>query len=507
MKNLLLSLLLALAGAVLISNTCLHADSGTDQAKSLRPNIVFLMTDDQRWDTLGCYGRTDVITPNIDELAAQGVVFDNAYYAVAICMPSRATMFTGRYFSDHQSGFTYPFNRTLPREEFAESYPARLKQAGYRTGFVGKFGIRLEDSRKTAVEHFDYFVKGNSVVVPSDDPDLKQIYRRDRPANERTLKKGDAMIRFLETQPAGEPFCLSISFDAVKNDRDRDMYAPHVEIFKDKRMWVPENWVEGKSARLPEVLDYCRGTYLHVARTSTPELYQKLARRFAVQGYTVDQQVGRLMAKLKEMDVLDNTIVIYTSDNGRFHGSQGLYDKAILYDESMKEPLVIFDGRAPDSQRGRRVDAMVSSVDVAPTILALAGVEAPEIMKGRDLCGLLDDTQDMSGWRDTVLMENLFLQEIFSSSKKRADAAKRNDEIIAGNRSYRTRGVRTERYKYFSYYEHSPVIEELYDLEADPHEQNNLISNPEFGAVLAELRKKTEELHAEATESREKIPH
>ena len=153
-------------------------------------------------------------TPHIDKLAAQGVVFDNAHYAVAICMPSRATMFTGRYFSDHKSGFTYPYNRTLPKQEFADSYPAKLRAVGYRTGFIGKFGIRLEGSNQTAAEHFDFFVHGESVVVPSDDTDLNNIYRRDRPREERTIKKGDAMIRFLETQPKGQPFCLSISFKA-----------------------------------------------------------------------------------------------------------------------------------------------------------------------------------------------------------------------------------------------------------------------------------------------------
>ena len=201
-------------------------------AETSKPNIVFLMTDDQRWDMLGCYGRKDVITPYIDKLAEEGVVFDNAYYAVAICMPSRATMFTGRYFSDHRSGFTYPFNRTLPKEEFAESYPAKLKEVGYRTGFVGKFGIRLEDSNATAAEFFDFFVVGNKVVVPEDDAELKKIYRKDRPANERTLKKGDAMLRFLETQPKDQPFCLSISFDAVKNDRNSDMYPPDVDALE-----------------------------------------------------------------------------------------------------------------------------------------------------------------------------------------------------------------------------------------------------------------------------------
>lgn len=469
-------------------------------AAIMRPNIVFLLTDDQRWDTLGCYGRTDVITPNIDKLAAKGVAFDNAFYAVAICMPSRATMFTGRYFSDHRSGFTYPYNRPLSKEEFADSYPARLKDVGYRTGFVGKFGIRLEGSNQTAIEHFDYFVSGNNPIVPKDDPGLKHIYRKDRPANERTLKKGDAMIRFLETQPKGQPFCLSISFDAVKNDRDSDMYPPHVEVLKDMEMWVPPNWVEGKSERLPELLDHCRGTYLHLARTSTPEEYQRRTRRFAVQGYTVDKQVERLMAKLEEMGVLDNTIVIYTSDNGRFHGSQGLFDKAILYEESMKQPLIVFDGRAPESQHGKRVDAMVSSADVAPTILSLAGLDVPQRMKGVDLSGLLDGTQDMSEWRDSVLMENFFIQEIHSAGiKKHPDIPALNNEIIAGNRSYRTQGVRTKRFKYFKYHEHDPVIEELYDLEADPYEQNNLINNPEYASVLADLRKETDELISAAT--------
>ncbi|TWT91230.1 sulfatase-like hydrolase/transferase [Neorhodopirellula pilleata] len=467
--------------------------------QTARPNIVFLMTDDQRWDMFGCYGRNDVETPNIDKLAAQGVVFDNAYYAVAICMPSRATMFTGRYFSDHRSGFTYPYDRAIPKEEFADSYPAQLKQAGYRTGFVGKFGTRLEEMEKSVAESFDYFVVGDNVYFPKGDPGLEQIYRHDRPRQERTLKKGDAMIRFLETQPIEQPFCLSISFDAVKNDKDSDMYAPHVERFKDRQMWVPENWVAGKNDRLPDVLDHCRGTYLHVARTATPEQYQNVARRFAVQGYTVDLQVERLMAKLEEMGVLENTVVIYTSDNGRFHGSQGLFDKAILYEEAMKEPLIIFDGRAPQSQRGRRVDAMVSSVDIAPTILSLAGLKTPEIVKGRDLRGLLKGTQDLSQWRDAVLLENFFIQEIHAAGvKKRPDIPELNDELIAGNRSYRTQGIRTDRYKYFRYHEHDPVIEELYDLAKDPHELNNLVSNPEYADVLSKLRTKTEELLAEA---------
>jgi arylsulfatase A-like enzyme len=463
-----------------------------------QPNIVFLMTDDQRWDMLGCYGRKDVITPNIDKLAEKGVVFDNAFYAVAICMPSRTTMFTGRYFSDHRGGFTYPYNRTIPKNEFAESYPAKLKEAGYRTGFVGKFNVRLEGNRGTVPEFFDYFVEGNAVVLPKDDPGLKEIYRKDRPANERTLKKGDAMIRFLETQPKDQPFCLSISFDAVKNDKDDDMYPPDVEVFKDMVMEIPENWVEGENEELPDVLDRCRGTYLHAKRTATPEQYQTTTRRFAVQGYTVDNQVGRLVAKLEEMGVMDNTIIIYTSDNGRFHGSHGLFDKALLYDESVKEPLIVFDGRSPESRRGVRVDAMVSSTDIAPTIVSLGGVEPPAAMKGKSLTGLLNGDQDMTKWRDTVLMENFFLQDMYTAQNKKVeDLEKVNQEIIAKNESYRTRGVRTERFKYFKYYEAIPPVEELYDLDKDPHEMNNLAANPEYAPVMADMRKRTADLYEE----------
>ena len=501
MKNqAIIALVFACLGAAHAAESIQPASGGSEQ-----PNIVFLMTDDQRWDTLGCYGRTDVRTPHIDKLAEQGVIFDNAYYAVAICMPSRTTMFTGRYFSDHRVGFTYPYNRTLPAGEFADSYPARLKDAGYRTGFIGKFGIRLEKLPKTVAEHFDFFAgisttSGNGPHFPKDDKELQHIYRKNRNPKERTLIKGDAMIRFLETQPKGQPFCLSVSFDAVKNDRDSDMYGPHVKLFEDQQMWVPENWVEGKNQKLPKVLDHCRGTYLHMDRTSTPELYQTLARRFAVQGYTVDQQVARLMAKLEEMDVMNNTIIIYTSDNGRYHGSHGIYDKAILYDEAMKEPLIIFDGRPGKAGGGRRIDAMVSSVDVAPTILALAGVDAPKAMNGENLSGLIDGPQDLNGWRDSVLMENFFIQEIWKVQKNPNKAKALNEDIVANNRSYRSRGVRTERYKYFSYFEHDPVIEELYDLEKDPHEQHNLVSNPEYSELLTKLRAKTDELHKEATQ-------
>ncbi len=481
-----------------------------------RPNIIFLMTDDQRWDNLGCYGRPEFVTPNIDALAERGVVFDQAFVTVAICMPSRVTMMTGRHYSSHRVGFVAPNDYTLSRADFALGYPGQLKKAGYRTGFIGKVGFTVsqEAQRPWAGVPFDY--KGNMggvfdffagaetvetkglEVWPEEDAELQAIYQDKVAGESRTVRTGKAIQRFLETQPADQPFCLSVSFYAVKHDSNNHMYMPHFDLFKDYDFSVPENWVDGANEALPQVVkDHARGVYLHKQRTSTPELYQRQVRRFATQGYTVDQQVGMLMEKLAAMGELENTVIIYTSDNGRYQGSHGLFDKCILYEEAVRAPLIVFDGRNP--QQGRREKALISSVDMAPTILSLAGVDAPEIMQGRDFSGVLDGTQDMASWRDAVLLENLFLVDLFRS-KSKPNVMEINQQVIDNNESYRSRGVRTERFKYFIYYEHDPVIEELYDVEKDPLEQHNLAGNPEYAEVLKKLRQRTEELYAEAVE-------
>lgn len=491
---------------------------GSAIAERARPNIIFLMTDDQRWNNFGCYGNPEFKTHNIDRLAEQGVIFDKAYYAVAICKPSRVTMLTGRYFANHRVGFSPPFDYSLSQAGLADSYPAQLKEVGYRTGFIGKVGFTVTeeavrpgetknyDLEKYFKTTFDFFVGdgahtgGASKMWPADDPGLSAIYRKDRKNTTRTLRNGEAILRFLDTQPKDRPFCLSVSFLATKHDSDSHVYMPHYELFKEVEFEAPDNWVEGANEGLPQVVkDHARGFRLHLQRTSTRELFLRQVRRFATQGYTVDQQVGLMMDKLNEMGMLDNTIIIYTSDNGRFQGSHGLYDKCILYEDSIKQPLIVFDGRVPAARRGRREDALVSSVDIAPTILSMAGVAVPESMQGLDLCGILNQTQDRSQWRDAVLMENLFIASMHGARNK-PDALERNEKMVAANKSYRTRGVRTDRYKYFVYYEHNPPIEELYDLDRDPQEQNNLVNNPEFAATLKKLRKQTEEMYLDVAQ-------
>ncbi|WP_286813554.1 MULTISPECIES: sulfatase-like hydrolase/transferase [unclassified Maribacter] len=479
------------------------------------PNIIFLMTDDQRWDNLGCYGKPEFNTPNIDKLASSAVVFDKAYQAVAICMPSRVTMITGRFNSNHKVGFVAPTDYTLSQNDFNNGYPAILKRAGYRTGFIGKVGFTVtkeaqrpsmpkEQFYKRNMETvFDFFAGSqehdrNGVVIwPENDEGLQEIYRKERINSGRTLRTGAAMLRFIETQPKNQPFCLSVSFYAVKHDRDKDMYMPHHEQFKSREMSVPDNWVEGGNEELPVVVkENARGVRLHKQRSSTSELQQKLVRRFATQGYSVDDQVGLLVAKLKEKGILDNTIIIYTSDNGRFQGSHGLFDKCLLYEESVKAPLIVYDGRVPETERGFRENALVSSVDIAPTILSLAGITAPKSMQGRDFSKLLNKTQEMSQWRNAVFMEDLFIEELFHQ-RYNENIDEINQDLINANRSYRSRGIRTGRYKYFVYYEHDPIIEELYDVENDPFEQNNLANNDEYTIVLQQLRKQTEKMYLE----------
>lgn len=253
-------------------------------------------------------------------MAQDGVIFDNAYFAVSICRPSRVTMLTGQYFSTHRFGFVYPNNYTLSRNRLQQTYPALLKAQGYRTGFVGKMGFRMTENgsressgKDTYQRHlsgiFDYFW-GESThsysqdYWPQNDSELAAAFAQKDQPGQRTWMKGRAALRFLDTQAADQPFCLSISFDAVKHDRDAHVYMPHYEKFKHKNFPIPDNWVEGMNEKLPNVVRHGRGIRLHQQRTSTKELYLNQVRRFATQGYTVDLQVGRLMEKLKEKGLL-----------------------------------------------------------------------------------------------------------------------------------------------------------------------------------------------------------
>ena len=474
--------------------------------KSKRPNIIYLMTDDQRWDNFGCYGNPEFKSHNVDKLAAEGVLFENCYYAVSICMPSRATVLTGQYMSRHRCGFDRPTNYTISRAEFELTYPAVLRRFGYRTGFIGKLGFAVTDEKVAPCRNlwrdienmpsgwFDYW-KGWTGQVPKGgywpkDYGLEKSYKAaERP--HLTDVVGDLIIDFVETNPADKPFCLSVSFHAPKGALALDdVKAEYDRPFENVTFKLPGNYVAGANKNLPDLIKRnWRGLKYHEKYTWTPELYQKFVRRQAALAYGVDVAVGRLVRKLEEKNFLDNTVIIFTSDNGFMNGSHGLDGTALLYEESVRAPLIVYDGRLPREKRGRRLKQLVSTVDLASTILDLAGADVPDSMQGMSFKPLFEGRK--VSWRDAVFMENNFT----SNKIIPLEEAQNDPEELAKTKrdSLRCHGIRTERWKYIRFHELDPVLEQLFDLKNDPLEQHDLANKLQYAEVLETMRRRCAE--------------
>jgi arylsulfatase A-like enzyme len=495
---------------IALSGAAEHRAWAGGGANSERPNIIYLMTDDQRWDSLGCYGNPEFKTHNIDKLAAEGVLFENCYYAVSICMPSRATVLTGQYMSRHRCGFDRPTNYTISRAEFERTYPAVLRRAGYRTGFIGKLGFAVTEAKQAPCtsrwrnaqympsDRFDSW-KGWAGQAPNGgywpkDYGLEKSYKsKDRP--HLTDVMGDLIIGFVETNPADKPFCLSVSFHAPKGAlTPGDVKPEYGRLFENVTFKLPRNYVAGANNNLPDLIKRnWRGLKYHQEYTWTPELYQKFVRRQAALAYGIDIVVGRLVKKLQERKFLGNTVIIFTSDNGFMNGSHGLDGKALLYEESMRAPLIVYDGRLPKDKRGRRLEELISTVDFASTIADLAGADIPGSMQGMSLKPLIEGRR--TNWRDAVFMENNFTSyNIVPLEEARNDPA----ELVKTKRdSLRCHGIRTKRWKYVRFHELDPVLEQLFDLENDSLEQHDLAHDSKYGKVLKTMRERCAEIYAE----------
>jgi len=354
-----------------------------------RPNIVFLMADDQCTYSMGCYGNQDVQTPNLDQLAAEGMVFDNHYDTTAICMASRANVMTGMY--EYKTGCNFDHG-PLVNDLWQTSYPMQLRKAGYFTGFAGKFGFEVVD---TAGEK-----KGR---LPSDDFDLwgggpgQTSYKTSQNKSmaeyadqypHSTLSYGAFGRDFIQQAAATKkPFCLSISFK-----------APHQPTTPDPRF---DSVYQGKTFQKPA--NYGRRYGLHFAEQSRTgrqyerffswnyaDQYDQVMATYNQQIYGIDVAVGMIRDALKEHGVADNTVVIYTSDNGFLCGSHGYGSKVLPYEEASRVPLIVLDQRHTNSGRKTRCEALTGNVDFAPTILKLAGLKPTATMDGGDLMTLYD---------------------------------------------------------------------------------------------------------------------
>ena len=455
------SLFIVFAGSVLLAfGSPLRAADLPAPATTGKPNLLFILTDDQRWNALGCMGDTNVLTPNIDRLAAQGVLFQNHFVTTSICCVSRASILTGQYERRHGIGdFKTPFTSA----QWAATYPALLRQNGYRTGFIGKFGVGNDKAIKAMAEQFDYWrgVAGQGGRYFIEPGDNKRVHQ--------TARYGDQALEFLGGNPSGKPFCLSVSFTAphardqmpreyTPDDRDASLYAGST-------IARPVTATDEYFHKLPKSVQTSEGRTRWGWRYDTEEKFQSNVKDYYRLISGIDREVGRMMAELERRGLASNTVVIFTSDNGYFLSDRGLADKWFMYEEGLRDPLIIYDPRQPAANLARKESAMTLNIDFAPTMLALAGVRQPKGLQGRSLIPLLQN-QSPSDWRTEFFYEHHYAPQIIPPSE----------------------GVRTERYAYIRWVNEHPLIEELYDLKTDPLEAHNLAANPEHAKVLAQLR-------------------
>lgn len=431
--------------------------AGTETAGGGKPNIIFLLADDMRYDALGCTGNPYAITPNLDALAAQGTNFKNSYVTSPICCISRASIFTGQYAKRH--GITN-FENDLTAAQVQQAYPSLLRQNGYYTGFIGKYGV----GKNLPSWSFDYWkgYPGQGVYFYKDSSG-KTVHE--------TEMMGEEAQNFLKKRDKSKPFCLSISFK-----------APHSEDgATEDNGFIPDpffnSWYTNVQFPFPETYDNkfynafplrWRISAQNVTnegrvrwnKTFAPAQFQVSSHGIYRLVSGVDKVVGELRDFLQANKLDKNTILVFASDNGFYMGEHGLEGKWYGHEESVRVPLIVYDPRM--LQQRKVVEQMVLNIDLAPTILTWAGVTVPDKMQGEALQPLLTGTA--ANWR----------QEFFYEHPYQSSAAEYIPKSV---------GVITPSWKYMRYYNgDNPakgiVYEELFDVATDPHEKKNRMNEP-----------------------------
>ncbi|MBM3996348.1 MAG: sulfatase [Planctomycetes bacterium] len=451
-------------GAIAVGLAIFTLYAGTahaDAPKKKQPNIIFLLADDLRWNAVGFMGDKLAKTPNLDKLAKRGVVFRNHFVTTSICAVSRASIFAGQYARRHKIN---DFVTDFTPEAWARTYPMLLKRAGYRIGFIGKFGV----GAKMQAASFDfwkgfpgqgaYFGKGETVHL--------------------THRMGDQALEFLQGCKKDQPFCLSLSFkcphamDAAKREYPPD---PRDEnLFKDVTFPIPKTADPKFFQALPDFVQKSESRKRWERRFKTPEKFQEIVRDYYRLVTGMDREIGRILDELDRLGIADDTIILFTSDNGYFFGERGLADKWYLYEESVRVPMLVFDPSLPKERRNRTVDAMTLNIDLAPTMLDYAGVAIPESMQGKSLRPWVRG--ESPKWRDDWFYEHHTAIKIIPESE----------------------GVRTNRWTYLRWMKDaSKPVEELYDLQTDPWQERNLVAGAAHQDTLRHLRSRWETLRKE----------
>jgi arylsulfatase A-like enzyme len=501
------------------------------EASPSRPNIVFVLTDDQRWDSLGLTGNPVVKTPHIDRLAADGTFFPNATVTSAICTPSRACYFLGQY--ERRHGVNFNSGTALTEEAWAKSYPMLLRAAGYFTGYIGKnhvpVGPRGYDSG-IIEKSFDFWYAGHGMLTFY--PKRRHPIFKDAKTDTQVevLEEGALSFMdperafiagaeaFLKKRPAEKPFCLTIAFNLPHNagtssmellPSDPELYRT---TYRDQLATqpIPPTYVAKADIRTPKLppevhaAQYRQRSYDYV--NTEAALRERQIREYqTITG--IDRMVGAIRAELNRIGATGNTVIIFASDHGITHGEFGLGGKALNYDSCLRVPMIVMDPRVPAAAKGQRSPALAQSIDIAPTMLEVAGVPAPPSMQGHSLRAAVEG-RPFEG-RRYAFSENLWStyfgnprcesirsaewkyiryfandRTLFTGVPGEAEGGNVSDSIAAGYATWLTASIRGEK----------PVYEELFHLSVDPNEITNLVDDPKHAAVLKQMRERAQQL-------------
>ncbi|MEE4114809.1 MAG: sulfatase [Marinilabiliaceae bacterium] len=488
----------------------LSACSGSKPPR--QPNILFIMTDDHGYQAVSSYSDELINTPNLDRIASEGVLFTNSFVSNSICAPSRAVMLTGKH--SHLNG---QLDNGTEFDGSQQTFPKLLQQAGYQTAIVGKWHLRSQP------EGFDYWN-----ILPGQgsyyNPDFIEMGEQKRIEGYVTDLTTDIALKWLdEGRDPDRPFCLLLHHKAPHRTWQPDTAL--LDDYAGRSFRVPGNYFDdyaGREAAAAQKMSVRTGDMdlvydlkmndpeaeietrfnFRMDHTSRMNIQQKeawdrhflpLIRDFKeakltgkeldlwkLQRYlrdylacieSVDNNVGRVLDYLKKNDLDKNTVIVYTSDQGFYLGEHGWFDKRFMYEESMRTPLMM---RFPESYHINRTEnGLVQNIDFAPTFLDLAGVDIPADIQGKSLLPLLQDSEEQASWREALYYHYYEYP---------------NEHAV--KRHY---GIRTDRYKLIHFY-YDIDSWELYDLENDPHEMNNIYGDASYKDLVADLRSQLEEL-------------
>lgn len=439
------------------------------------PNLLVVLVDDLRWDELSCTGHSFARTPHIDRIAYEGARFRNAFCTTPLCSPVRACLLTGLH--THHHGILDNTNRSEKSHQL-KTFPQTLQKNGYRTGYVGKWHMGNDD---TARPGFDYWVsmKGQGT---SFDPTLNINGAQQKFSGHTTDVLNQKALEFVR-QNSPKPFCLYIAHKALHPELtqfdDGSITDPGAAKFlpakRHEKLYAesPIPWrlnVTDSVDDKPALGRPIEGLPPLGPDTGTSE--ETIRDRLRMLA-GIDEGVGQLLAELEHSGRLDDTVIVFTSDHGYWYGEHGLsVERRLAYEEGIRIPLLI---RYPKRiQSGRLIDAFALSIDLAPTLLDLAGVKQEFPTDGRSLVPLLEG-KTPADWRTSFLIQY------------------NTDTVFPRVLNMGYRAIRTPRWKYIRY-EKLEGMDELYDLLNDPFEMQNVIDRPESARVLKHLQTELDEL-------------